>query len=515
MKKIIVLILGIVVFAGCKKNFLERSSLVTISQDNFWRNASDAQLGVNGIFDVLQTDVLYSGGTGNSSGLPLYDNFTDNSFNGYKYQGPGEYVEGRTTPTTAYFSASWNANFQGIARANEAIYNIEKMDAAKISDAARKLLLGQAYFLRALFYFNVAVYFRDAPLIIKPQTYSEASVPKNTQQEILAQIVLDLEFANVNLPVNVTPEQYGYATKGAAFGLLARVQLFNKNWTEAAAAAKSVIDLAKYDVNTPYTTIFSEAGEFTKEIVFSVRFQEAAGFNTGEDFAGTFTAIPKINAQPMPNVVKDYYCTDGKPITQSPLYKTTDEKASRDPRLLASVYFTNDIFLTDIKSVFKGNTSTKYGLKKYTHTKTSPLGTGPAGKQSQDYYILRYADILLMRAEALIESGDTGPEVYSLINQVRARVGMPTIQAVEGSNLNTIKLRDILRHERRVELAFEGLRFYDLIRWGTVQDAYTRMIADKIVGYIVNYRGLRSEVFPIPQAELDANTKLVQIDPWK
>src|SRR6476469_8097990 len=117
MKKIIFLVLSIVVFAGCKKNFLERASLDTISADNFWQNASDAQLGVNGIFDVLQTNVLYSGGTGNKCGLPLYDNFSDNSFNGYKWQGPGEYVEGVTTPTTACFDEFWSANYSGIARA--------------------------------------------------------------------------------------------------------------------------------------------------------------------------------------------------------------------------------------------------------------------------------------------------------------------------------------------------------------------------------------------------------------
>ena len=125
-----------------------------------------------------------------------------------------------------------------------------------------------------------------------------------------------------------------------------------------------------------------------------------------------------------------------------------------------------------------------------------------------------------MRAEALIESDPTNPEIYTLINQVRARVNMPTIQAAEGPNRTQTQLTDILRHERRVELAFEGLRFFDLKRWGKVQEAYTRIIADrdatpKLGPYNPTYNGLRSETFPIPTNELDRNKNLTQNDPWR
>ena len=519
MKKILILILSIIIFTGCKKDFLDRSSLTELAEDNFWKNASDAQLGINGIYDVLQDRVMYSGNTNGTSGLPCYDSFSDNAFNGFKFEGPGNYVEGNINPAAFIFRDFWTSNYRGIVRCNTAIFNIEKMDKSLISDDTRSFLLAQACFLRALFYFNVAVYYVNAPLIIKPQTLEEASVPKNTQQEILAQVVIDLESAVAALPVTVPATQTGYATKGAAFGLLARVQLFNKKYIEAAAAAKAVIDLKFYNLNTPFTTIFSEAGENTKEIIFSVRFQEAAGFNTGETFASTFTGQPRVSSQPMPNLVKDYYCTDGKPITTSKLYFPTNQKANRDPRLIASVWFKGDIFVnsngTDVR--FNGNNNTGYGQRKYVHTATSPFGTSSAGPQSQDYYVLRYADVLLMRAEALIESGDTGNEVYSLINEVRGRVSvaMPTVQSVEGSNLNTDKLRTILRHERRVEMAFEGFRFFDLIRWGEVSASYTAMIADGLRSYNPNYRGLKSETFPIPLNELDANTSLIQNDGWR
>jgi hypothetical protein len=400
------------------------------------------------------------------------------------------------------------------------------MEATRINDATRANLLAQSHFLRALFYFNIAVYFVDAPLITKPQTLEEAFVTKNTQQEILDQVVTDLEYAAANLPTTVPAELTGYATKAAAFGLLARVQLFNKKFPEAATAAKAAIDLNTHDLSTPYTTIFTEAGENTKEIVFSVRFQEAAGFNTSENFAATFLGQPKVNSQPLPNLIDEYYSTTGQRVSIPHSATSAAKKLNRDPRLTASIWFFGDVFAimpNGNNATFTANSAshlTGYGQRKYVHTRTSPLGTNAAGPQSQDFYILRYADILLMRAEALIESDPTNPEIYTLINQVRARVNMPTIQAAEGPNRTQAQLIDILRHERRVELAFEGLRFFDLKRWGKVQEAYTRIIADrdatpKLGPYNPTYNGLRSETFPIPTNELDRNKNLTQNDPWR
>jgi hypothetical protein len=185
--------------------------------------------------------------------------------------------------------------------------------------------------------------------------------------------------------------------------------------------------------------------------------------------------------------------------------------------LLASVWFKNDVFITDQNKVFNGNNATGYGLKKYIRTKNTALGAGPAEPGSQDFYVIRYADVLLMRAEALIELNQVGDEVYALINQVRQRtgVGMPKVEQAEGTGLSQSQLREIVRHERRVELAFEGLRFFDLKRWGQVEAAFGRMIADKITGYNPKYQGKKSETFPIPLRELDANKNLVQHEAWK
>jgi hypothetical protein len=128
--------------------------------------------------------------------------------------------------------------------------------------------------------------------------------------------------------------------------------------------------------------------------------------------------------------------------------------------------------------------------------------------------LIRYADVLLMRAEALAELGRQA-EAYPLVNLVRARVSMPTVETVEGNGLTKDQMIAVIRQERRVELAFEGLRFFDLKRWGQMPAAYQRMIADAVPGYSPVYRQRRSETLPIPLRETDVNKLLIQNPVWQ
>ncbi|HAI84476.1 MAG TPA: hypothetical protein DCL43_12485 [Chitinophagaceae bacterium] len=513
MKKIFILFMGIS-FIGCSKEFLEKDSLTQIADANFWQTEQDVQLGINGVYDALQDRALYSGNLNATAGLPMYDCLGDNLHNNYKWEGPGNFMIGIIDPTHAMFRTLWSASYRGIGRANTAIANIEKMPVSAIGQDKKNGYLGQALFLRALFYFNLAVYFEDVPLITKVQALEDAYVPKNTYQEVSVQIIKDLNDAAALLPVSYPSTQYGYATRGAALGLLARFHMYNKNYQGALDATSSLLSLG-YSLNPSYAQLFTEQGELSREIVFSVRFNQDVS-NNGETFSATFLGAPKIDQNPMPNMVREYNCTDGRPITTSPLYNANNPKANRDPRLAASVFFRNDIFLTDLNRAFTGNTPTTFGLRKYART-SSVSGTGiqafnPGG---QDFIVIRYADILLMRAEALIELGQLTPEVYNLINQVRSRVSMPTVQSVEGASLSQAALRDVLRKERRVELAFEGLRYFDLKRWGQVQNAFNTARLDNVANYAVIYLPGKAEVFPIPLDELNVNSKLVQHPAWQ
>lgn len=500
---------------GCSEDFLDRPSLDRISEENFWQSESDAFLALNGVYSNLQSGSLYGGSLNGWQGYPGFDGLGDNAFNQFKWEGPGLFMEGNLNVDSGPILANWTNNYQGIFLTNSVIKNVQEISTDLIDQDTKNGLLGQAYFLRALHHFNLAVFFEDVPLILNPQTLEEAFVPKNTYEEVTAQIIEDLTFAVENLPDSHPDNLYGYATRGAALGLFARVQLYNKTYE----GEYGVLDLTNramslgYELHPDYDELFTEAGETSKEVVFSVRFLREASTNNGETFSATFAGTPKVDQRPMPNLVRDFYSIDGLPIDQSPLYDPNDQGANRDPRANATIYFAGDVYLTDINRVFPGNGPTKYGMRKYIRKEESDAeGFRSFGPGSQDFYLIRYADILLMRAEALAETGSPA-DAAALVNQVRARVGMPSVEDVEGA-VGQNEMIEIVRHERRVEFALEGLRFMDLKRWGTLEEAFFRAANDPVGPYNPQYLGQRSTVFPIPQAEIDVNPELKQHPAW-
>jgi len=516
MKKILIAICILVIATSCNEDYLKTPSLTQIAEGNFWQSEADAFLALNGVYSSLQGGAFYGGGLNAWQGIPGYDCLGDNAFNGYKWEGPGVFMEGNYDPTNGQFEGIWNDSYRGIARVNGVIKNVEEISEDLVSLETKEALLGQAYFLRALIYFNLSVYFEDAPLITAPQTLDEAYVSKNTFAEITEQIREDLKFAIEALPASHPDNLYGYATKGAALGLFARVQLYNKEYSDSQYGVLKLTQDAMalgYSLHPNYGELFTPVNETSPEIVFSVRFFANPASNNGETFSATYRGTPKVDQRPMPNLVNDYYCVDGLPIASSPLYNAADKGLNRDPRALATIYFKGDQFFDDPVRIFPGNGPTKFGMRKYIRRGPDADGNTEYGSGSQDFYVLRYADILLMRAEALAETGDIS-SATGLINQVRARVGMPSVESVEGA-VNQQEMIAIVRHERRVELALEGTRFMDLKRWGTIEEAFNRAIADGIGPYNPQYRGGKSEKFPIPQGEIDVNPNLVQHPDWQ
>lgn len=514
MKRITIALLAVLFLTRCSDSFLERSSLTQIAEDNFWTSEADAYLALNAVYSTLQGRSLYGGNLNGWQGFPGFDNLGDNAFNQYKWEGLGLFMEGTLDPSNGPTAAIWNDLYQGVARANSVIRNVEDISEELIPKDAKDALAGQAYFLRGLLYFNLAVYFEDVPLITAPQTLEEAFVPKNTYAEVSEQVVEDLKLAIAYLPETQPNDLYGYATKGAALGLLARVQLYNHVYEGpdgVLALTEQLMGLG-YSLHPDYAELFTPAGEYSPEIVFAVRFLRGDDTSNGEIFSATFLGTPKVDQRPMPNLVNDYYCTDGLPVTESPLYNPDDQRENRDPRALATIYFAGDQYLDDPVRVFPGNGPTGYGQRKYIRRGPDADGNAVSGEGSQDFYVIRYADVLLMRAEALAETGDVDGAAQ-LVNQVRDRVNMPHVEDVEGS-VGQNAMIDIVRHERRVELALEGLRFMDLKRWGTMEAAFQRASSDPVGPYNPQYLGGRSEVFPIPQSEIDVNPKLTQHPDW-
>lgn len=515
MKKVIVIFICLGLF-GCSDDFLDRESLSDASVESFFKTKDDAQLVLNGMYASLQNTSLYGGNLSEVLGLPLYDNFGDNSFNNFKWEGAGIFMEGTLDPSHFSVQGRFNPHYNVIGRANFAIQGINEIPEDGIDEETRNNYLGQALFVRSLMYFNLAVYWEDVPLITELQEIDEVFVPKSTVEEIFEQIKADLKTAAENLPEAHPANLYGYATKGAALGLLARIQLYEKDYAGVLTTTSELLTLG-YALNPDYASLFTPAAEFSDEIIFSVRFLEGAESNNGETFTATFNGTPKGDSRPMPNLVNDYY----NRITGLPEANNAALPASeRDPRLNATIYFDGDVFLqddTDPKTFNAGSSPTGFAHKKYLRTNLLSEGGFGAFVQNggtQDFCVIRYADVLLMRAEAMVETNDLNG-ARALVNQIRIRAGMPTVDAVEGTGLSQGEMRSLVRHERRVELALEGLRFMDLKRWGQIEEAFIRATADNVSGYNPVYRGERSEVSPLPQQELDVNPLLEQHPAWQ
>lgn len=517
MKKITLFIVLVLVVSGCSKDFLSETNPNSLASDNFWKTSGDVDKAFAGVFAQLQSVDFYNGNSsGQNAGVYRLDFLTDNGYCNYDFINGASVTRGDYSPTDGLVNSFWTACYRMIQRSNDFLENVDRVKA--VTEVNRNTMKAEVRFLRALAYHHLAMCYRDAPLITKTQTLEEAKVPKNTYKELSDFVISELNAitAGTDLPVVVTK---GRVTKGAALALLARFYLYNKNYTESAATAQKVIALNQYNLNTAYPTLFTIGGETSRDVIFAVQYAGpglAAGI--GATFNGYFPASPQVHTVALPNLADAYYCTDGLPITRSPLYNASNKTLNRDPRFNATIVTTQSLFRN--AAILATNLApTRFRLRKWADE--SALNSTNAFDNGQDFYVLRYAEVLLTRAEALLESGTyTEQEVRDLVNLVRTRATMPKVETVEGTGLTKQQLIDIVRQERRVETTFEGLRYYDLKRWGILKqravDIYTSV--DKVQVTAIQTRTFnesRHYVWPIPQREIDANSALVQHPEWQ
>lgn len=286
-----------------------------------------------------------------------------------------------------------------------------------------------------------------------------------------------------------------------------------------------------YSLHPKYSELFTQAGQTSPEIIFSVRYEgpgmsEGASFNAHWNTPGEF-----INGTI--NLADDYYLTNGEKTTDTNYGVMKDGKLdvsqpnaahweNRDPRLYAT------LFVPGMKWNGKGGEGAWYGgaaaslSTVYVMKYFDPTDTSNSWDNGQDFYVVRYAEVLLSLAEALVEKGGYDEtEVRSLIDQVRQRsdVNMPKVEEVEGTGLSKDELLNVIKHERRVELAFEGLRLFDVYRWKMLDKAVANIEKERTTLGLAyeprQYNGERDYVWPIPTAELDSNDLLEQNELWK
>ncbi len=516
MKKIAILFLTMFVLAGCSEDFLNETNPNALASDTFWKTSSDVDKAFAGVFSQLQSVDFYNGNSsGQNAGVYRLDFITDNGYCGYNFINGASLARGDHSATEGLVNSFWTACYKMIQRSNDFLANVDRVTA--VSEANRNTMKAEVRFLRALAYHHLAMCYRDAPLITAPQTLADAKVPKNTNKELVDFVISELNAITAGNELSVTVPT-GRVSKGAALALLARFYLYTNRYLEAAETAQKVISLNAYNLSTTYPALFKITGETSKDVIFAVQYAGpglAAG--VGAIFNGYFPAAPQVHTVALPNLADDYYCTDGLPITKSPLYNAKSKHLNRDPRFDATLVTTTSLFRG--AAILPANlTPTTFRLRKWADE--SATNSTNAFDNGQDFYVLRYAEVLLTRAEALLESGSyTEQAVRDLVNQVRTRAGMPKVEAVEGTGLTKQQLIDIVRHERRIETAFEGLRFYDLKRWGILKERAVDnyMKVDKVQAPAIENRiftAPRHNVWPIPQREIDVNPELVQHPEW-
>lgn len=481
---------------------------------SFWKTDQDAIEGVNAAYGSLLTDGTYMRST------PLLldaraDDARTNSPWGSMYNA------GRFNSNVAdasIYGWAYETYYQGIYRANQVLTNVPGIE---FKDAALKnRILGQAYFLRGLYLFHAVNMFKNVPLPIDVAVYH----PQKTQAEGWAQVIADFKTAAELLPVSydgisgIDAGQKGRATKGAALGYLGKAYLFTKDFGNAKTTFKQVIDLGVYSLVSNYRDNFTTANENNSESLFEVQFSRSAG---GVDLGwggAPASGWGKTSARAITYAPRAFGWTDVQP-SWALFNEFHDEKTKTgdlDPRLDATIFYNKPggmkLYGKDFATFYASSPADLNDIfcRKYQNS-DGEFADEYDWRSGINERLLRYADILLMYAETLNETGDT-PGAYDYIQIVRNRVGLPDL-ATTKPRMSQDQMREQIGHERFLEFPLEGHRFDDIRRWGWLENT-TKLAWLKSRDAEFNSYTAGREYYPIPQLEMDNNPGTKQNDSY-
>lgn len=457
---------------SCGDSYLEEVDRYSIDSESYFNSEDDYYNALIGAYDLLQSTYL---------NVILGEIASDNTLCGgesatdvVSWQQIDDMIH---TPVNSELKNLWDWMYAGVNRANFILEFEDKTDFE-----GKEIILGEAHFLRAYYYFELVKWFGPVPLKeTRFELGDETSIPRSPVADVYALIEADLKYAIDNL--NYTAPQVGRATKGSAQALLGKAYLYQEKFSEAATVLNDLIEKGPYDLVSDYDTIFETEGENGIESVFEVQYSDAegAGFDCLQCSEG--------NVAVGFNGVRNY----SGPVFDSgfsfnvPTQDVVDAFEDGDLR--------KDVAILDIEN-WAAQTGATYGIG-YEHTgyfnrkyipRQGDLNTGDQNLTNpNNYRAIRFADVLLMAAEAYNRGNIDDTKAQAFLNRVRAR-------AFGDNNHNITStgtaLTDAIAHERRVELVGEGHRFFDLVRTGKA--------AQSIDGFIAG----KHEVFPIPFEEI-------------
>lgn len=454
---------------------LDLDPLSSATNGNWNQTETQIEMSVNNFYDI-------------GNWLEVEEGWSDDQLD---RSSPGSFVSGRINSEDKSVEKMWETCYKAIGRVNAVLKKLETLPAGTVSDDKKNQFLGECYFMRACMYSRLMFHFGDVPysntVIDISTALSMGRTPKN---EVLKYIYEDFDKAIEKLPVSYTG--YTRATLGAALGMKARMALWVKDWDIVITCTNRIINELKcYELYDDYYTLFLNSTHNTKESVFSLARSLVAQvtLNKWDDRA------PRNNKGycryiPTWDLLAAYLCTDGLPVDESPLFNKSNPFLNRDPRCTATIVAFDSEFMGYIfnpnPKTGKETLNTKTG--KMVKNNDNLINTDVASynglmwkkridedclangyKTEHDIWVMRYADVLLMYAEAKIEKNEIDQSVLDAMNQVRARAYKCGINETSKypaiTETGQAKLRSILRFERRMEFPMENLRYYDLVRW--------------------------------------------------
>ncbi len=530
---------------GCTRK-LDRIPQDQISSNTFWTSPNDALLELNGCYGS------FDGGYGDA----YFEGYADNAFCQFYWESAATMIGAGNIDAT--IDAGYNNRYAGIRRFNYFLDNVNKTPG--LSESLMKRYIAEVRFLRAYTYFNLAQLFGPVPLLKNAyKDPSDAAKTPASEDEVIVFVISELKACAENLPASYpggSGNEVGRITKGAAVAFLARVELTYGKYSDAVAAAQQVMgmgyelykkaQLEPSDMAVDYSTLVTFANNTDKKNFYKgLASYEQQFWQKNENNPEVILSSQRINNSPyvfgnglntlfLPGqwsgwssitptqeLVNDYWNRDGSKFTPptseyraqhfnkgNPDADWLKEFENRDTRLYASILFpTCKMLLSNGVTTFTWSgpgsnlTNTGYNFRKLVDATFTVSHDG-----GQDFPLIRYAEILLTYAEAKNEVSGTDQSVYDALNQIRNRAGMPDVdQAVYNSK---DKLRELIRQERRIELAAEGNRYNDIRRWG---------IASKVMKDIksINNEVAQARIWkdnyirlPYPQSAVDHNPNL-------
>ncbi|MDN5288312.1 MAG: rane protein [Mucilaginibacter sp.] len=531
---ITLIILATLTSSGCKKDFLDRAPLDSYTNAVLWKSSDDVIAALNGCYSK------WGGGNNGYYGV-FADNNSDNTFDQFPWENWLALSAGIATPTNPGYT-KWN--YSAIQTCN---WFLDNVGTANMDAALKARTIGEARFLRAYEYFMLSQLYGAVPLVEHNLTTDAANkVTQASKTDVVAFVLKELTAIAPDLPVSYSGSDIGRITRGAAIALKARIELFNQMYPECIADCQQLMTAPfSYSIYPKYVDLFRQPYADNQEVILDVQFK-ASDNNFGWARNMTINSLGGYNSiAPTQSLVDAYETTNGKTIDDPASgYNPTQPYQNRDPRLAATVFYPGTQYSSKLPyglyyDPISSNPKTldhwgdnncspsAYGLRKYTPFITDFPNLDQVG---MDVILIRYAEIKLMDAEAKIESNKIDASVYDDINAVRQRpdVNMP---AVDRSKYNDqSSLRTLLRRERRVELAVEGLRWFDIQRWQIGQQVMNGQVTGSLLGSVSQTNGTitltpgttikvgaprvfdpaKNYLWPIPQTEIDLNKSLKQ-----